>query len=140
MPKPSLFTLRSLTMPLTLAFAATLTSGALCVTALAAGMTTKDGAFTAEQAARGKLVYESSCKNCHQPDFYRERLLRYNNKSVDALFQSVSATMPADNVGSLLTSQYVDVLAYIFSITGSPVGKNELTSDNMESVRIAPVE
>lgn len=114
-----------------------LLSALACVTALANGMrSTKDGAFTPAQAERGKKIYEQSCKNCHQADFYSERLLRYENKSVDALFQAVSTTMPADNVGSLATSEYVDVLAYVFSITGSPSGNSELTADNMESVKI----
>jgi mono/diheme cytochrome c family protein len=98
---------------------------------------TKDGVFTADQVDRGKSVYEQSCKNCHQADFYSERLQRWNNKSVSDLFEAVSTSMPADNVGSLATSQYVDVLAYVFSITGSPVGKSELTADNMEAVKIA---
>jgi mono/diheme cytochrome c family protein len=104
--------------------------------ALAAGLTTKDGAFTADQAARGKLVYEQSCVNCHQPDFYVERLARYENKTIDELFQTVSTTMPADNVGGLATSQYVDVLAYFLSVTGSPAGPNELTTDTMENIKI----
>jgi len=114
------------------------TSALLCVAAVAGGArTTKDGVFTSAQADRGKLVYEQSCKNCHQADFYSERLVRWQNKSVEALFEAVSTTMPADNVGSLATSEYVDVLSYVFSITGSPSGKSELTSDNMGSVNVA---
>lgn len=108
--------------------------------ALANGRSTKDGAFTAEQAERGKAVYDKSCVNCHQVDFYRERLSRWQGKPVEQLFESVSTTMPADNVGGLLTSEYVDVLTYIFSVTGSPAGEEELTSDNMGSVTIGPVE
>lgn len=108
--------------------------------AVASGRSTKDGAFTAEQAERGKAVYDKSCVNCHQADFYRERLTRWQNKPVGQLFESVSTTMPADNVGGLLTSEYVDVLAYIFSITGSPTGSEELTTDNMDAVIVGPVE
>ena len=108
--------------------------------ALANGRSTKDGAFTAEQADRGKAVYDKSCVNCHQADFYRERLSRWHGKPVDQLFEVVSTTMPADNVGGLLTSEYVDVLAYIFSVTGSPAGTEELTSDNMGSVTVGPVQ
>ena len=112
-------------------------SALLCVAALAGGArTTKDGVFTAAQADRGKQVYEKSCKNCHQADFYSERLLRWENKSVEALFEAVSTTMPADNVGSLATSEYVDVLTYVFSITGSPSGSSELTPDNMGEVKV----
>ena len=132
----SIMSKHSLAIPIT-AFFATLT---VCFAAIAATRTTKDGAFTAEQAERGKAVYERSCKNCHQADFYRERLLRYENKSVAALFESVSTAMPADNVGSLLTSEYIDVLAYVFSITGSPAGAAELTTDTMEGISIAKPE
>jgi mono/diheme cytochrome c family protein len=113
---------------------------AIGVTAIAAGRTTKDGVFTAEQAERGKLVYDKSCKNCHQPEFYSERLLRYANQPVSALYDTVSGTMPADNVGSLLTSEYVDVLAYVFSITGSSPGKTELSTDTMQGINIAKPE
>jgi mono/diheme cytochrome c family protein len=108
--------------------------------ALANGPSTKDGAFTAEQAERGKAVYDKSCVNCHQADFYRERLTRWQGKPVEQLFEVVSTTMPADNVGGLLTSEYVDALAYIFSVTGSPAGNEELTTDNMGSVAVGPVE
>ena len=120
-----------------IAFCATLI---VCFAALASARTTKDGAFTVEQAARGQLVYERSCKTCHQADFYRERLQRWDNKSVSELFDAVSTSMPADNVGSLLTSEYIDVLAYVFSITGSPPGNSEITQDNMESILIAKPE
>jgi mono/diheme cytochrome c family protein len=110
----------------------------LCVGAFANGTrSTKDGVFTSAQAERGKQIYEKSCKNCHPAEFYTERLQRWDNKSVDALFEAVSTTMPADNVGSLATSEYVDVLSYVFSITGSPAGGTELTADNMDTVKIA---
>jgi mono/diheme cytochrome c family protein len=120
----------------TLACSATLAT----LTSVANGLSTKNGVFTDEQAARGKQVYEKSCQNCHQPDFYVEKLAKWENKPVGDLFQALSTTMPADNVGSLLTSEYLDVLAYVFSITGSPAGKSELTTDNMDSIAVGPVK
>ena len=108
--------------------------------AYAGAKSTKDGAFTSEQAERGKDVYEKSCSTCHQADFYRDRLTRYQSKPVGQLFEVVSTTMPADNVGGLLTSEYLDALAYIFSITGSPAGSEELTTDNMDSINVAPTQ
>jgi len=117
-----------------------LTAAVVCAAALAAAHTTKDGAFTTQQVARGKLVYEKSCSNCHQADFYRERLERWKNKPVAELFEAVSTAMPADNVGSLTTSEYLDVLAYVFSITGSPAGNAELTTDTMSAINIAAPE
>jgi mono/diheme cytochrome c family protein len=108
--------------------------------AVASGRSTADGAFTTEQAERGKAVYDKSCVNCHQLDFYRERLARWRSKTVGELFESLSTTMPADNVGGLLTSEYLDVLAYIFSMTGSPAGDEELTTDNMDAIVVGPVQ
>lgn len=121
-----------------LALAATII--AVSTAALAGGLSTKDGAFTSEQAERGKTVYQGSCVNCHQADFYRERLLRWENKPVTELFEVVSATMPADKPGQLLTSEYLDVLAYVFSITGAPSGSTELDTDNMEAVKIGAMQ
>ena len=114
---------------------------AVSVAAVAgSGKSTKDGAYTAEQAERGKAVYDKSCGNCHQADFYRDRLTRFSGKPIGQLFEVVSTTMPADNVGGLLTSEYLDALAYIFSITGSPTGSEELTSDNMDGIDVGPVQ
>ena len=69
-----------------------------------------------------------------------ERPARDRSLPVGQLFESVSTTMPADNVGGLLTSEYLDVLAYIFSVTGSPAGSEELTSDNMDAINVGPVQ
>ena len=41
---------------------------------LAQGKTISDGVFTQAQADAGKLVYDSSCKNCHNMRFYRDLL------------------------------------------------------------------
>jgi mono/diheme cytochrome c family protein len=123
---------------LTAGSAALFVAVAIGTTAPANGTrSTKDGVFTAAQAERGKAIYEQSCKNCHPAEFYTERLLRWENKPVSALFEAVSTTMPADNVGALATSEYVDVLAYVFSITGSPAGKTEITPDNFDAITIA---
>ena len=109
----------------------------LCVTAFAASRTTKEGAFTDAQAERGKAVYEKSCKNCHQPEFYTEKLGRYQGQPLTAIFETMSTTMPADNAGALATSEYVDVLAYVLSITGSTAGKDELSTEAMDGIVIA---
>jgi len=100
--------------------------------------TTREGAFTAEQAERGRQVYDRSCQTCHQADFYQERLRLWQNRSIGELFEIVSTTMPADNVGELRTSEYLDVLAYVLSITGAPSGEEELTTDTMDAVTITP--
>jgi mono/diheme cytochrome c family protein len=133
------FARRLVASPLVIALGSSLVCAGTLFAA-ADGLTTKSGVFTAAQTERGKVVYDKSCGNCHPVDFYRERLPKFAGQPVSALFEALSTTMPADNVGSLLTSEYVDVMTYIFSITGSPIGKSEMTPDNMESIKIAPVE
>jgi hypothetical protein len=44
--------------------------------------------------------------------------------------------MPSANPGSLSSAQYLDVLAYIFSVTGSPAGDRELALTNMDAIAI----
>ena len=110
----------------------------LAAVAGAGSTTTRDGVFTTEQVARGKTVYDKSCATCHPAQFYRDRLPLWQDRTVGTVFESISTSMPQDNPGSLLTSEYLDVLAYILSITGSPAGKEELTTDTMESINVAP--
>ena len=98
--------------------------------------TTRDGVFTAAQADRGKRVYDSFCASCHPAEFYETRLLAWQDATVGELLEALSATMPSESPGALATSQYVDVIAYVLSITGSRAGDRELTAANAASVRI----
>ena len=95
-----------------------------------------DGAFTVDQAERGRLVYDTHCASCHPTEFYEAQLLIWQGATVDELLAALRATMPSENPGMLPTSEYLDVLAYIFSITGSPAGAAELTVESAGSVRI----
>jgi mono/diheme cytochrome c family protein len=107
-----------------------------CSAAFAADLTTRDGAFTSAQAERGKRVYDEFCSSCHQVDFYETKLAAWADASVGELFAALSATMPSANPGGLTSAEYLDVLAYIFSITGSPPGNEELSLGNMDAVQI----
>lgn len=100
-------------------------------------LTTRDGAYTPAQAERGRQVYGAYCVSCHPTAFYEAQLLVWQDAAVSELLEALRATMPAENPGALATSQYLDVLAYIFSITGSPAGEQALTVDNASTVRIA---
>ncbi|HEY9181846.1 MAG TPA: c-type cytochrome [Gammaproteobacteria bacterium] len=107
-----------------------------CSAAFAGDITTGDGAFTSAQAERGKQVYDEFCSSCHQVDFYETKLAAWQDASVGELFAALSATMPSANPGGLTSAKYLDVLAYIFSITGSPAGNDELSLRSMDAVRI----
>jgi mono/diheme cytochrome c family protein len=115
------------------------TLGLLAVAVGAASLTLRDGAYTAAQAERGVHVYEAHCLACHDVAFYRAKLLVWQSATVADLFDALAATMPSENPGVLSDGEYLDVLAYIFSITGAPAGEVELTLDNMASIEIVEV-
>lgn len=99
--------------------------------------TVKDGVFTAAQVATGQVVYDASCKTCHDMRFYRDILKSYNNQPVLWLWESILGTMPADNPGSLMLDEYTDVIAYILSENGFPAGDVKLDPDNgMDAIKV----
>ena len=105
--------------------------------AVAQTKTVKDGVFTAAQVASGEMVYNSTCKTCHDMRFYRDILRSWNNQPLLYLWETVMGTMPADNPGSLMFQEYTDVLAYILSEQGFPTGEATLDPDNgMDSINI----
>ena len=114
---------------------------AVCSASLSSVVTTtQDGVFSPDQAERGRVVYESHCIACHETDFYQEKLAVWQSELVVDFFDALSATMPAENPGGLTNAQYLDVLAYVFSITGSPAGDAELTLDTIASIEIVTAE
>lgn len=97
---------------------------------------TRDGAFTTAQAERGRQVYDNHCASCHPAQFYEAQLAIWENATVGEFFEALSATMPSENPGALASDQYLDVIAYILSITGSQAGEQELAMDNAQRLRI----
>ena len=99
--------------------------------------TVKDGVFTAAQVNAGEMVYDASCKTCHNMRFYRDTLKSWNNQPLIYLWETIMGTMPADNPGSLLLEEYTDVIAYILSENGFPAGDIKLDPDNgMDMIHI----
>ena len=112
----------------------------------------RDGVFTAEQAARGRLAYSGACGFCHgrrlngapddpdvrsTPPLARARFLReWDGRSLAALFEYTRLTMPEDNPASLTAAEYVDVIAYMLSVSGMPPGDDELPADPRRLARI----
>lgn len=124
------------------------------VTAADAGpaASVRDGVFTAAQAARGRLAYSGACAFCHgrrlngapddpdmrsTPPLARARFLReWDGRSLAALFEYTRLTMPEDNPASLTAAEYVDVIAYMLSVSGMPPGDDELPADPHRLARI----
>ncbi len=94
------------------------------------------GAFTKEQAERGKAQYFAACASCHGvsmqgdgdiPELVgRSFLKRWGDQPVGALVTFATTQMPIGRPGSLGAQGYADVVAHILSMNGFPEGKQEL--------------
>ena len=104
-----------------------------------------DGVFSGAQAGRGQEVYSGACGLCHgrrlngapddpdmrsTPSLARARFLReWEGRSLASLLAYTRLTMPEDNPGSLTDEEYVDVIAYMLSVSRMPAGDDELAPD-----------
>jgi len=121
-----------------------LAKAALCATVLFAApsvfadaKTIKDGVFTQAQVDAGVQTYDNACKACHDMRFYRDTLKSWDGQPVLWMWETILGTMPADNPGSLMLEEYTDVVAYILSENGFPVGDTALDPDsNMADINI----
>ena len=111
-----------------------------------------DGVFTEEQARRGRGVYSGACGLCHgrrlngapddpdmrsTPPLARARFLReWAGRSLATLFEYTRLTMPEDNPTSMTDAEYVDVIAYMLSVSRIPAGDDELSTDSGSLARI----
>ncbi len=111
-----------------------------------------DGVYTEAQAARGRQVYSGACALCHgrrlngapddpdmvsTPPLARARFLRvWAGRSLAALLAYTRLTMPEDNPASLSDEEYVDVVAYLLSMSRTPAGESELPADSRDLANI----
>jgi mono/diheme cytochrome c family protein len=100
------------------------------------------GAYTAEQAERGRAVYREHCMSCHGSslrggtnEFAAPALAgpfffdAWSGRPVAELLGYSTDNMPPE--GTLLPeADYVDVTAYILQVLGYPEGEAELTPDS----------
>lgn len=103
-----------------------------------AGAAASDGEWTtSEQVERGVQLYEQRCSTCHG-DAIVSDFASYPNAGL--FFGFVSTAMPADAPGSLPHQQYADIIAYLLSANGMPVGSTELPPDQAILSEIKPSE
>ena len=111
-----------------------------------------DGVFTEAQAERGKAMYSAPCGMCHgrrlngapddedmlsTPPLARAKFLRtWQGRSLATLFEYTRATMPQNNPGSLTDEEYLDIIAYMLSVSRMPAGDEELRPDPQHLARI----
>lgn len=105
---------------------------------------TLDGAYSVEQAQRGKDIYAGMCVSCHAgmgnhvgPVFRA----RWGGYLLSDLFQFVSDSMPKNNPGALEPAEYAAVIAYLLQLNGFPAGKSPLPTDPklLEGIRFDTV-
>ena len=108
--------------------------------AAAAERPVSSGVFSAKQAERGEGSYKTVCQACHAKSEYTGDKFKTNfvSKTAFQMFDQIRTTMPDDNPGSLERQEYVDLVAYIFSLNAYPAGEAELPADDdgLKKVRI----
>jgi cytochrome c len=107
----------------------------------ATGGTARDGVYTAAQAERGSDAYTTACAHCHASDLQgdvrkeipglteSDFFVRWENRSLAELFETISKDMPADKPGTLTERQAVEILAYILQVNRFPPGARELSAN-----------
>lgn len=102
--------------------------------------TTKAGAYTADQATKGREVFNSMCLGCHTTASHMGPAfeLKWFGRPLFDLYDYLSQTMPKTAPGSLTEDEYVWVTAYILRLNGMPPGKMELSAEPawLKAVRV----
>jgi mono/diheme cytochrome c family protein len=94
--------------------------------ALADPRTLNDGVYTEDQADTGEVLYTQHCLLCHDKKYFRPVLKRWEGQPIGVLFTVMSTSMPESNPGFLSEKEYVDILAYILSLSRYAPGDTEL--------------
>jgi len=93
-------------------------------------MSTNCGIYTKEQAKAGAKLYKEHCLICHDKKYFKPVLKTWEGRTLALLFETMSTTMPETNPASLPRQNYVDILAYILSLSKYPAGDTKLDYRN----------
>jgi hypothetical protein len=96
-----------------------------------------DGVYTAEQAHRGNVTFDTYCRSCHQAGFHGAAFMnRWREDRLSSLFTFIRTSMPLGSPGSASESEYLDIVAYLLSSNAMPAGKGELTTAATASIQV----
>jgi len=100
----------------------------------------RDGVFTAQQAGRGRALYNQSCASCHMEDLTGKDVApsliagtfssHFGGAPIGDLVNRVRTTMPQNSPNSLTAQGYLDIVAYMLQANGAPAGGQELSADS----------
>jgi S-disulfanyl-L-cysteine oxidoreductase SoxD len=108
----------------------------------------RNGVYTAEEAQRGKAIYQNQCGMCHGDALEGQGqnsplagtifLNNWTGQTVADLFMKTIVMMPAMDPGTLTPKDTAEVIAYILRANKFPAGKTELPSDpqSLEMIHI----
>lgn len=115
-------------------------AGLYIAAAVAGGRTIADGVYTAAQAEAGEQLYAEHCLICHDKKYFRPVLKRWDGQPLSMLYMIMSSSMPESNPASLREEEYVNILAYILSLSRYPEGDTALDSRDgaLEQITVAP--
>ena len=88
--------------------------------------TVNDQVYSKAQAKIGEKLYADQCLLCHDKKYFRPVLKRWEGQPISVLFTVMSTSMPESNPGFLTEKEYVDILAYILSLSRYAAGDAEL--------------
>ncbi len=105
------------------------------------------GVYSAEQAERGKELYENYCGACHGFDMIATDSeaatltggafsFSWHRTTLNERFERISTSMPPRAGGLLEPQEYLDIVTYILSFNGYPAGDVELTPDTLAASEI----
>jgi S-disulfanyl-L-cysteine oxidoreductase SoxD len=100
----------------------------------------REGAFTADQAQRGKAGYEGVCMRCHGAALTGSEgngpgikgpafLAHWDKDTLGSLYTKIRDTMPLGTPGTLTDEVKLQILAYILQQNGFPAGSIDLPGD-----------
>jgi cytochrome c len=92
--------------------------------------TLNDGVYTKAQAKTGESLYAEHCLLCHDKKYFRPVLKRFEGQPIGIMYTVMATSMPESNPGFLTEKEYVDILAYILSLSRYAVGETELDYQN----------
>ena len=113
------------------------------------GRTVWDGVFTEEQAARGATVFAETCTSCHGANlegsnrakalvgdtFWRD----FAGRQLSYVLDFMSENMPNNaQRGTLSSSTYLDLTAFVLSRNNFPAGTESLTAEATADILIIP--
>src|SRR6185503_20693456 len=99
------------------------------------------GVYTDAQADRAEREYGRTCSHCHGlslegdgsreiPALVQDQFMRHwRGRPVQALFDTLMRSMPADDRGSMTPRMTADMIAYLLRANGAPAGDAQLSSE-----------